>query len=86
MSANLNYKITGVKGGKPVYHENTGRIVVFESNDDYFVFDAFQGQGSKNNFNDNPYKRRENVDIEIVYGGELLFNGTLEQLKNKLIK
>lgn len=84
MSAKINLKVTGVRGGSPSYQENKGQIVSFvggsenNSHEDYISVDAFEGFGDS-------YKRRENCEIEVSIGGKT-WKGTPNELIEKLTK
>lgn len=79
MSAKINLKITGVRGGFPSYSENKGRVTTFvDNNDDFIAVDAFQGM-------DKTYKRREESEIEICIGG-VTWRGTKAELATKLFQ
>lgn len=84
MSAKINLKVTGVKGGEPSYSENKGRVVSFvggettNSQEDYICIDAFEGFGES-------YKRRNECEIEVSIGGKK-WVGTPSELIEKLTK
>ena len=83
MKAMINTKVTGVRGGSPVWSENKGQVSIFidhsyqKSYNSFICVDAFEGYGTN-------YKKREKCNIEIQHEGKLLFNGTIEELKTKL--
>ena len=58
MSATIDLKVTGVRGGQPTWNPNKGRIVVFGDIGSFVSFDAFEGSGGS-------YKRREKVFVEV---------------------
>lgn len=72
MSAQINLKTTGVRGGSPSWHENKGRVVTFVDGQDFIAVDAFEGFGKT-------YKRRAKSEIEINIG-KTVWRGTKEQL------
>jgi len=59
MSATIDLKVTGVRGGQPQITFNRGRVVVFTDSDTYIAIDAFDGQGDS-------YKRREIALVQVV--------------------
>jgi hypothetical protein len=60
--ANIDLKITGVRGGSPSYNENKGQVTVFiesgYSRQQFICIDAFEGSGKD-------YKRRDQTKITI---------------------
>ena len=82
MNAKINLKVTGVRGNKPNYTENKGRVVSFvggtENNihNDYIAVDAFEGYGET-------YKRRENCEVEVSIDG-FVWRGTPNEMIKKL--
>ena len=79
MKANIDLKVTGVRGGNPSWTENKGQVVVFVDDDKNVIsIDAFIGQGST-------YKKREVSLIEIrENNGEMIFLGTFDDLVKTL--
>jgi glyoxylate carboligase len=79
MEARINTKITGVRGGHPVWSENKGCVTIFidhsyqNSYPSLISVDAFQGYGKD-------YKRRETCKIQIQHEGKMLFHGSIEEL------
>jgi len=60
--ANIDLKVTGVRGGSPSYNENKGQVTTFidsgYARPEFISVDAFEGSGSD-------YKRREETKITI---------------------
>jgi hypothetical protein len=85
MEAKMDFNVTGVRGGNAVFNENKGKITVFVDHtysntyNDLISVDAFEGYGES-------YKRREKCLVQIQFEGNLIFHGTMEELKNKLSK
>lgn len=82
MSATIDLKVIGVRGGEPKWESNKGRIVVFGDTGSFVSFDAFDGQGPS-------YKRREKVCVEVSIPDDgkttYILNG-IEDLANYLKK
>ena len=78
---NLYLQIQGIKGGKPKTTEKNGSVWAQFGNN-VINIDNFQGRGEK-------YKQRETPEILIMEkgnGGKTIFEGTFEELKEKLTK
>lgn len=80
----LGYEITGKRGGKSQIKDDIGRVGAFidnsmgcERNGDTIFVDAFNGYGDT-------YKRREKCNITIQKAGKEVFNGTFDELVEKL--
>jgi len=77
MKAEINLKYQGIKGGDFKYLPNKGMgVIIIDSDENSIVVDAFSGAGKD-------YQRREKSLIEIKIGSKS-FNGTIDDLKNKL--
>jgi hypothetical protein len=79
--ANIDIKITGIRGGSANYSENKGKVEVFVDsgyfNTEFIVADAFSGAG-------NTYKRREKTLIQIQDRYGRMWAGTFEDLAAKI--
>lgn len=75
----LSNKTQNKKGGEPQYKENLGYSATFIDNNTSIVVDAFKGQGDS-------YKERETPQIRIQNNGNVIFEGTMEELTIKLKK
>ena len=77
---NLGVKIQGVRGGNPQYKEKVGYVTTFfPNNNNRISVDNFEGYGTH-------YKQREEALITIQIEGDLLFEGTKQELAEKLKK
>jgi hypothetical protein len=74
---NLFLETRGIKGGNPKTTEKNGSVLAVFGNQRIYI-DNFEGRGDS-------YKQRETLLIEITEEGKLLFSGTFEELKSKLI-
>ena len=77
MESKLSLAIQGVKGGNIKEFPKLGFTCNFVGNNNKIVFDAFVGYGDS-------YKRREQTQIRIIQGDEVLFRGTFDELANIL--
>lgn len=73
----LSLAIQGVKGGNIKEFPKLGFTCNFVGDNNKIVFDAFVGYGDS-------YKRREQTQIRIIQGDEVLFRGTFDELANIL--
>lgn len=81
----LGYAITGKRGGTPQIKDDIGRVCVFVDNTngcqivggDTIDVAAFDGYGDT-------YKRRGQCEIKIRKSGQEVFNGSFDELVNKL--
>jgi hypothetical protein len=74
---NLEVKVQGVRGGTPQFLR-VGYVNIFMCHpEDFVLVDSFEGQGDT-------YQRREQVLVKIVGNGEILFEGTKQELFEKL--
>ncbi len=80
----LGYEITGKRGGTPQIKDDIGRVGAFidnslgcQHNGDMIMVDAFSGYGDS-------YERREKCNITIQKAGKEVFNGTFDELVEKL--
>lgn len=80
MKSNLGLKIQGVRGGNPSWNANKGYVVAFiDGNDNTIIVDAFEGY-------DRDYKRRERCKITISHNDSAIFQGTFDDLVERLEK
>lgn len=77
MESKLSLSIQGVRGGKIKEFPKLGFTCNFVGDNNKVVFDAFVGLGDS-------YKRREQTQIQIIQGDEMLFQGTFDELANIL--
>lgn len=79
--ANIDLKVTGVRGGSPSYNENKGKVTTFIDsgfNTEQFIsVDAFEGFGKD-------YKRRNETKITIQDKYGRVWEGTFSELADKL--
>lgn len=74
----LSLAVQGVKGGKIKEYPNVGFTCNFVGNNNKIAFDAFVGYGDS-------YKRREQTEIRVIEGDNVLFRGTFDELA-KILK
>lgn len=80
--AKLSLKTQGVKGNSPKWTGKLGYTANFvggEMTNNIIIIDAFEGIGKD-------YKERKECNIEIHSKGNVIFNGTFEELVNKISK
>jgi hypothetical protein len=81
--ANIDLKVTGVRGGSPSYNENKGQVTVFVesgySRQQFISVDAFEGSG-------NDYKRREETKITIQDKYGRVWQGNFAELSAHLFE
>jgi hypothetical protein len=78
MKSKLSVKQQGVRGGNPIWKENTGRVSLFiDSSDNVINVDAFSGFGDE-------YTRRDECFVILRFEGKNVFSGTFSDLVNKL--
>lgn len=73
----LSLAIQGVKGGLIKEFPKLGFTCNFVGNNNKIAFDAFSGYGES-------YKRREQTQIRIIQGDQMVFMGTFDELVKKL--
>jgi hypothetical protein len=82
MKSELTVRAQGVKGGNAKF-ENKGCITIYatdrgQSRSDLVIeADSFEGYGKD-------YKRRDKTLINVTFGNETIFIGTIEQFIEKL--
>lgn len=76
-TASLTLVTQGVKGGNQKEHGQQGLVKAFVGIGEYITFDAFQGFGAE-------YMRREDTMIKVYTRKGVVFQGTFEQLIEKL--
>lgn len=78
MSESLALETQGVKGGKTNKKNAVGCIVAYLRHEqDYIFVDDFIGYGEN-------YCKREQLNIQVVSNGKIIFNGTKQELFKKL--
>jgi len=65
------------KGNAKQSKSSLGYTYTSYGDNNFISVDAYEGQGSS-------YKERSEPEIKIVNEGEIIFTGTIEELKNKL--
>ena len=76
--AKLSLKTQGTKGGNPTWKEKIGYSANFIDNqNDIIIIDAYRGQGKE-------YAERLVCNIEIHNNNDIIFEGSFEELCNKL--
>lgn len=78
MESKLSLAIQGVKGGNIKEFPKLGYTCNFVGNNNKIAFDAFVGYGDS-------YKRREQTEIRVIEGDNVLFRGTFDELA-KILK
>lgn len=84
MKANIDVSLEGVRGGEIKVSNNKGSITAYiDGKDDpqpnYIHIDAFVGQGSA-------YQRRDKCRIKIKGKDGKMWDGTFDELINKLLQ
>jgi hypothetical protein len=69
----LSLAVQGVKGGNIKEYPNVGFTCNFVGNDNKIAFDAFEGYGDS-------YARREETQIRVIKGSNVIFSGTFDEL------
>ena len=79
MKAKLSVKLSGIRGGNPVWKDDMGYVACFlnDRKRHRIVVDAFRGAGDT-------YQRRTENEIEISNDNGNIFTGTIEELIAKL--
>lgn len=81
--ANIDLQVIGVRGGSPILTSNKGEVTIYidseTGNNNWINIDAFIGQGEA-------YQRRDKCRIKIKNKDGKLWDGTMEELTEKLFK
>lgn len=81
--ANIDLKVTGVRGGSPSYNENKGQVITFIDSgfarSEFICVDAFEGSGTD-------YKRREEIKITIQDRYGRVWQGNFSELSTMIFE